>query len=108
MAERQLKQGPGKAIGWYGNFNEMATKTVLRRLLSKEGYLSIEMQNAFSVDEAPTVEEHRDAEFAEVKEIISVDTETGEVLNEGELQKMAAHEVLDGSEDDENKNPFES
>lgn len=80
MAEKQAKQGPGNSVGWYGNFNDMATKTVLRRLLSKYGYLSIEMQDAMSVDEVPTAEEHRDAEFAEAKEVMVVDAQTGEVL----------------------------
>lgn len=99
LAERQLKQGPGKSIGWYGNFNEMAKKTVLRRLLSKEGYLSIEMQNAFSVDDAPTVEDYRDTEFAEAKEVINVDAQTGEVVNDG----AASAEAATAAEDD---NPF--
>ena len=94
MAEKQAKQGPGNSVGWYGNFNDMATKTVLRRLLSKYGYLSIEMQNAMSVDEAETVEEHRDAGFAEVKEVISVDAQTGEVLDSS-------------SNNEESNNPFE-
>lgn len=35
-----------KQVGWEGNFNDMAIKTVVRRLLSKYGYLSVEMQNA--------------------------------------------------------------
>lgn len=82
MAEKQAAQGPGNSVGWYGNFNDMATKTVLRRLLSKYGYLSIEMQNAMSVDEAPTAEEQRNQEFAEAKEVLVVDTQTGEVVNE--------------------------
>lgn len=37
-------------VGWMGNFNDMAVKTVIRNLLSKYGYLSIEMQNAISSD----------------------------------------------------------
>lgn len=82
MAEKQAKQGPGNSVGWYGNFNDMATKTVLRRLLSKYGYLSVEMQSAMNVDEAPTAEEHRDAEFAEAKEVMVVDAQTGEVLQQ--------------------------
>lgn len=83
LAEKQAKQGPGNSVGWYGNFNDMATKTVLRRLLSKYGYLSIEMQTAMSVDEVETAEEHRDTEFAESKEVITVDAQTGEVVGTG-------------------------
>lgn len=99
LAEKQAKQGPGNSVGWYGNFNDMATKTVLRRLLSKYGYLSIEMQNAMSVDEAETAEEHRDTEFAEAKEVINVDAQTGEVMNDG----AASAEAATAAEDD---NPF--
>lgn len=39
-----------KEVGWNGNFHGMAIKTVIRNLLSKYGYLSIEMQNAISDD----------------------------------------------------------
>lgn len=87
MAEKQAKTGPGNSVGWYGNFNDMATKTVLRRLLSKYGYLSIEMQSAMSVDETPTAEEHRDAEFAEAKEVVVVDAQTGEVMQQEQQTK---------------------
>ncbi len=36
----------GKAVGWEGDFTAMALKTVIRRLLWKFGYLSVEMQRA--------------------------------------------------------------
>ena len=39
------EKSAGKKVGWEGNFNDMALKTVVRRLISKYGYLSIEMQN---------------------------------------------------------------
>lgn len=39
-----------KNVGWEGNFNDMALKTVIRRLISKYGYLSIKMQSAISHD----------------------------------------------------------
>lgn len=79
MAQKQAEAGPGNSVGWYGNFNDMATKTVLRRLLSKYGYLSIEMQTAMTVDDVPTAEAQRDSEFAEDKKVIVVDAETGEI-----------------------------
>ena len=34
-------------MGWLGNFDDMAIKTCLKRVLKKYGYLSIEMQSAF-------------------------------------------------------------
>jgi recombination protein RecT len=79
-----------KTVGWEGNFNDMAMKTTIRRLLSKYGYLSVEMQNAMSKD----VEE---SDFSQRNDLIAenanrqtidldeadayevVDTETGEV-----------------------------
>lgn len=39
------------AVGWVGNFHGMSLKTVMRLLLSKYGYLSIEMQDAFEGDD---------------------------------------------------------
>lgn len=81
MAQKQSELGPGNTVGWYGNFNDMATKTVLRRLLSKYGYLSIEMQTAMTVDDVPTAEAQRDEKFAEAKNVITVNADTGEVVN---------------------------
>ena len=62
---------------------------MLRRLLSKYGYLSIEMQTAMSVDEVETAEELRDAKFAESKEVITVDARTGEVVGTGTDNKTS-------------------
>ena len=104
MAEKQAKQGPGNSVGWYGNFNDMATKTVLRRLLSKYGYLSIEMQNAMSVDEAETAEEHRNAQFAEAREVLTVDAETGEMIGGNKPEHVSAD--LSAPQEKDN-NPFE-
>lgn len=38
-------------VGWLGNFHGMAVKTVLRNLLSKYGYLTVELQDALEKDE---------------------------------------------------------
>ena len=63
-------------MGWYSNFESMAIKTVLRRLLSKWGELSIENNDITLLDEAPMVSsaQQRDEEFAEAREIVNVDT----------------------------------
>lgn len=37
-------------LGWDGDFDAMALKTCLRNLLSKYGYLSVDMQNAIAAD----------------------------------------------------------
>lgn len=84
-----------KKVGWEGNFNDMAIKTCVRRLLSKYGYLSVEMQQAISADvEADTAAEtrneviERDANSQpldiEALPTENVDTATGEVMTEPE------------------------
>lgn len=51
MSLADLPMAPdSKTVGWLGNFHGMAIKTVIRNLLSKYGYLSVEMQNAISND----------------------------------------------------------
>ena len=39
------------SLGWLGNFHGMAIKTVLRNLLGKYGYLSVELQQALDSDD---------------------------------------------------------
>lgn len=78
LALKQAASGVSDGVGWYSNFESMALKTVLRRLLSKWGELSIENNDILNIDEAPSAERQRDEEFAEAKEVIVVDPETGE------------------------------
>jgi recombination protein RecT len=73
QAQKQAQNGPDGGVGWWPNFNAMAIKTVLRRLLSKYGYLSIEMQTALTSDEQPTAESVRDQENAAPRPVINVD-----------------------------------
>lgn len=85
----------GKQVGWEGNFNDMALKTVIRRLLSKYGYLSVEMQNAISKDEEidnnTAAKAQRDEENA--ADIATVDVDAEEVnetsFSEAEPQQAA-------------------
>lgn len=51
-------------VGWLGNFHGMAVKTVLRNLLSKYGYLSVELQEALEKDETT----------GDVKQLTTTDT----------------------------------
>lgn len=84
IALKQAGFSAGDGVGWLANFESMAIKTVLRQLLSKWGELSIENNDILNIDEAPFVsaEQQRDAEFAGAKKIISIDGETGEILNQ--------------------------
>lgn len=49
-----------KTVGWMGNFHGMAVKTVIRNLLGKYGYLSVEMQQAIVNDTDGDTAENRD------------------------------------------------
>lgn len=86
LALKQAAEGSGDGVGWYSNFESMALKTVLRRLLSKWGELSIESNDIINLDEAPAVSSanERDVQFAEAKEVSAVDTATGEIVQPGD------------------------
>ena len=75
-------------VGWSGNFNDMGLKTVIRRLLSKYGFLSVEMESVMGKDvedagnsRDETIAEHGNSKtiIAEAVEYEHVDTETGEI-----------------------------
>lgn len=70
---------PSNKVGWEGNFNDMALKTVIRRLISKYGYLSVEMQNAvISDNQVDNAQAIRNDEIEDT-EVEVVDTDTGEI-----------------------------
>jgi recombinational DNA repair protein RecT len=71
-AQEQAEHGPqAGAIGWFGDFNAMALKTVVRQLL-KWGPMSIEMQQAIADDEDyQSAEEIRDEENAAPKKVVN-------------------------------------
>lgn len=79
-----------KTVGWLGNFHGMALKTVIRILLSKYGYLSIEMQQAIENDYAD--EERDDA----MRSNASANTQTFEV-NDVQYEDVSG---ADGSQED--------
>lgn len=72
---------PSNKVGWEGNFNDMAIKTVIRRLISKYGYMSIEMQNAVIGDvKTESAEAIRNDELAEMDaETVEIDVDAVEV-----------------------------
>ena len=91
----------GKKVGWEGNFNDMAIKTVVRRLLSKYGYLSVEMQNAIARDAEDEAISNRNEALGNANaqavdlaaaEYEEVDTETGEIKGGGDEQPAPAPE----------------
>lgn len=82
LAQEQNTNGPAQGkTGWLGDFNAMAQKTVLRRLLSKFGYLSVEMISAITKDEEnetdtfAEAQEMRDEDNAQPKPVFVVEPE---------------------------------
>ncbi len=90
-----------KQVGWEGNFGDMALKTVIRRLLSKYGYLSVEMANAIDKDTEESDTAQRDEVIAQhankrkldiddAEEYEEVDPETGEIRKRPSARPAAA------------------
>ena len=97
MAQKHYQEGGGDNVGWYGDFNAMAEKTVLRRLLSKDGLLSIEMAHALAEpgEEQPwaTAEEIRNEDNNETKQVINAENllnnaDEAQVVSEPEQPKQ--------------------
>ena len=75
-------------IGWTNSFDDMAIKTVLRELLSKYGYLSIEMQSAIVQDIETDIRAERDNAIQDVvAEEVSMEEAFGEDNEEPEKQE---------------------
>lgn len=90
---------PSNKVGWEGNFNDMALKTVLRRLISKYGYLSVEMQNAVISDvNSESAEAIRNDDIADT-EVVEIDTDA-EVVQQPEPQ-TAEQPTAEENEDEE-------
>lgn len=96
---------PSNKVGWEGNFSDMALKTVIRRLISKYGYMSIEMQNAVINDvNAESAEAVRNDEIADMDaETIEIDTEAVEVA---ETPAIPADTTESKSNDDNEDMPY--
>ena len=91
MAQAQAQNGPVQGqVGWKGDFNAMAQKTVLRRLLSKYGFLSIEMMNALAEDEQPQfdAEAVRDEENSEPRTVINAEAVIHPVEEQEQTQEL--------------------
>ena len=90
MAQMQASNGPGQGVGWNGDYNAMATKTVLRHLLSKWGYLSIEMMNAFAMDEKEELnaEAIRDEENHEARPVVDASQMVNRPAEEAQAEEV--------------------
>ena len=90
MAQEQAENGPkAGSIGWFGDFNNMAKKTVLRQLL-KRGPMSIEIQQAIAQDEDYiSAEQQRDEENFEARTVMDASKafDNAEEVNTEEVQE---------------------
>lgn len=92
---RKYSQTYRKGYGnWKDDFDGMALKTVLKLLLSKYGYLSIELQKAVTFDQSTVVSNSDDATNIEDVEIVYSD-------NVEESQSEKVKQLLDGGVDND-------
>lgn len=95
LIKQAQSQQVSTEVGWKGNFNDMAIKTVIRKLLSKYGYLSVEMMNVMEKDDDEAMNDRNivieananTQEIPEETEYEDVDKETGEVKNGQETKQ---------------------
>jgi recombination protein RecT len=71
--KRYSKSFSHSSSPWKSNFDEMALKTCVRRLISKWGILSVEMQQALETDS--------DAVETSTREVIQIHANTGEIID---------------------------
>lgn len=93
-----------KTLGWLGNFHGMAIKTTIRNLLSKYGYLSVEMEKAFNYEaesdeqalEIDTDHQLTASTIGMDSNVIDIDTTSFEDLSS---QRAASQEVKPKEDD---------
>ena len=94
MSLANLPFSDNKTVGWLGNFHGMAIKTVIRILLSKYGYLSVEMQHAFEHD-SEGAEEATETTAVEVKQFDVSDVNYEEVAHSDNSTANAGNKAAD-------------
>ena len=75
---------------WYKDFDGMAFKTILRRLISKYGVMSIEMQDAYTKDMAVL---HENGDYEYIDNPLEEDKITVEVEPEKENKKVGLDDI---------------
>ena len=83
--EKKNRKGDYMGKGWRDDFDAMARKTVYRKLIGKWGVMSIDYQNHGEGEALATqMQEEYNLENGEIDgEYTEVNTETGEVIDEG-------------------------
>lgn len=95
---------------WYKDFDGMACKTMLRRLISKWGIMSIDLQRAFESDMS-MLHEDGTPEYVDnqpdvdvsipASEVVEVDHETGEIIEESAAQEAQPEQAAAVEPEDE-------
>lgn len=102
VTEEKLAERAGQVptgLGWWGNFDSMALKTVLRQLISKYGFMSIEMQDGVIADQDG--DEATTTATAAKEAMTAVSAEYTEVVDPaGEIPEEAPEEVKENDEPD--------
>lgn len=87
---------------WDSSFEDMALKTVTRRILTKYGVLSVEMQNAEMIETdrslAIDIEQEANKENLIIEAPKNVDLETGEIIEEDE-ENLKDEDVIEDQSD---------
>lgn len=89
--ERKNRKGQYMSKGWRDDFDSMARKTVIRRLVGKYGLMSIEYRTTTDPETVETAQNIMDENYENIQkdEAIYVDAETGEV-EEPEQEQIEA------------------
>ena len=100
VTEEKLAERAGQVptgLGWWGNFDSMALKTVLGLLIRKYGYMSIKMQRAAT---AESVSDEENA-VAPKEAMTAVSAEYTEVVDPGEEAPTEEAPEEEATENDE-------
>ncbi|HBG1425920.1 TPA: recombinase RecT [Clostridioides difficile] len=98
-----------KSSLWTTDFDSMAVKTVLKRLLSKYGILSIEMQKALETDQA-VIKDDNSVEYVDrqVEEEIEENANKKTIDILGEEEKEKAIEIKESKSEEVKQQEFEA
>ncbi|HBF8529308.1 TPA: recombinase RecT [Clostridioides difficile] len=98
-----------KSSLWTTDFDAMAVKTVLKRLLSKYGILSIEMQKALETDQA-VIKDDNSVEYVDrqVEEEIEENANKKTIDILGEEEKEKAIEIKESKSEEVKQQEFEA
>lgn len=94
---KRFSQSFKKGYGlWVDDFDSMALKTVLKRLLSKYGILSIDMQNAVKFDQG-IIKEDGEVEYADAQDVTNMAQLEAKPRETYETEQQVREDLLRGA-----------